>query len=213
MTSLRVTFKIVCTLFLLAGLVSCKDGPGEDDRPAHPAQARAGEFLDALKYGDAKQAAALRLESTGQGFYCQSDKFTDVLEMARAKRSEAECARLSEAKDERLDELSAEARLLVQIVRFSCQHPDGDCADYGQRVLRSHLAAEFEASTFRWRGGGWTIRKVMGDDAEAVVYVDLRAADSQEAAFETLRMKRINDQWFVAESFADNERLPPTKSD
>jgi hypothetical protein len=206
---MRVTFRIVCALLLLVGIATCKARTCDGEPPAHPAEASAEEFLDALKYGDASRAAALHIESTDQGFYCQSDKFEGVLELAHSKRSPAECGRLDSQHldDQRLDKLRVEARLLVQIVRFSCAHPQGGCALYGERVLESHLAAKLDASTFRWRNGDWTIRKVMGDHDEAVVYVELGAQTGQKAAFETLAMKRVGDQWFVAESFVDGDQL------
>jgi hypothetical protein len=189
-------------------MASCKVDARNEQAPAHPAEPRAAEFLDALKYGDADRAAALHIESTANGFYCGSDRFAEVLEMARVKRSDAECARLAEAGDERLAELNAEARLLVQIVRFSCEYPKGDCAAYGEKVFKSHLAAELDRPSFHWRSGDWSIRKVMGDDNEAIVYVDLRPSQGKKAAFETLSMKRIDGQWYVAESFADEDRMP-----
>lgn len=216
MTTCRVLFTCVCTLLLLVVTSGCKESGGEasrgsQDESAHPAAERATTFLDALKYGDAGQAAALHLEGTESGFYCSEEAFVAALERASREKSDSECQRVEALSAAQLDELPQESQLLIQIVRFTCEFPDAGCSEYGERVLRSQLAERLDEVDYTWAIEDWKIKKVIGDQKSAVVYVDItRPGDRLQMSHETMAMKKVSGSWYISEPLLDAEspRVP-----
>ncbi len=191
----RIISLLACATLLAVATAGCKADPA-----AHPAKQRLVAFLDALKYKDAEHAAALHVESTNQGLYCHSKAFAHALSKARAKATPAECARVDKLGAAKLDRLSSEARLLVQIVRFACEQPKAGCAAYGQRVLQSqldHLVHRGAGS--RWAITDYKIQKVLGGANQAVAYVDLVHTGDRARTHQTLTLKKVGTKWYVSE--------------
>lgn len=191
-----LTFRAALALVLVAALwVGCKDRPAE-----HPAAERATSFLDAVKYGDLERASGLHVDATERGFYCESKAFGELTERAQEAATEEECERLASLGAADLERFDTEARLLVQMVRFFCESPDGDCDEYGARVLESHMeTSEKHGGATLFSFDDFELKKVVGDDDRAVVYVDLRDSGDEEA-HETFEMRRHDDEWYVAEA-------------
>ncbi len=200
------SINIVVTIVLLVATVAC--GCKRQSAP-HPAQEPAEAFLDALKYGDFDTAADHHIDGTSEGFYCGSEKFERALQKAKEARSEAECERVEKLGEAQLGELEPEARFIVQLVRFACEQPEAGCADYGQRVVESHLnqLARSDGAS-RWAVADFRIQRVLGGDEEAVVYVDLFSkADAARASHATIGMRKVGDKWVVAEPLRDEKTV------
>lgn len=191
----------IASLLVAALCAGCKDNGAE-----HPAADRARDFLEAVQYGDFESAAAMHIDGTERGFYCASQAFDASADEARRAATDEECERLEQLGSGDFERFEPEARLLVQMVRFYCEEPDGDCRDYGRRVLESHLrAVEHSEGPTPWSFEEFELKKVVGDDDEAVAYLDLHGgADAQRPTHETLTLRRVDGQWVVDDSPDDH---------
>ncbi|QDG54683.1 hypothetical protein FIV42_29250 [Persicimonas caeni] len=122
-------------------------------------------------------------------------------------KTDAECQRVEAIEPREVMGLPEESQLLIQIIRYVCEVPDATCSGYGQRVLESHLTGHLDQPTFVWSIDDWEIQKVIGDEASAVVYVDLvGAGDTDDIAHETLAMKKVGNVWYVSEQMVNEPR-------
>ncbi|MFW5968257.1 MAG: hypothetical protein ACOCV2_12100 [Persicimonas sp.] len=192
------TLPAALALVLVAALwVGCKDRPEQ-----HPATDRAVAFLEAVQYGDFERASAMHVDATERGFYCESRAFDELTERAREAATDEECERLADLSAADLERLETEAHLLVQMVRFFCEEPEGGCEAYGERVLESHMeTSEQRGETTQFSFDDFDLQKVVGDQDKAVVYVDLTGSGEEPgAAHETFEMRRHDGEWFVTEA-------------
>jgi hypothetical protein len=209
--------RVVVTTVLLASLavVACDESstpvlPGQqtspDESPAndHPAADAAERFLRAIQYSDPRTAAKTHVESTHEGFYCQSEEFERVFEAAKSRAGEDACEQARALTNAQLARLDDKARLAAQMLKVVCEEPDATCADYSRRVL--------EAQRDGWVG--WTltlqrfeIQRVLGDQDRAVVYVDTYNTPRGNPEHRTLEMTKVDGRWYVA-----TDLLAPTPS-
>ncbi|MGM0559317.1 MAG: hypothetical protein ACQEVA_23235 [Myxococcota bacterium] len=162
---------------------------------SHPAADAAERFLRAIQYSDTRTAAKTHVESTHEGFYCQSDEFQRVFSAAEQRAGRESCEDARALGNDALARLDDQARLAAQMLKVICEEPDATCADYSRRVL--------EAQRDRW--ATWTqtlqrfeIQRTIGDPDEAVVYVDVYAAPRGEPDHRTLRMRKVGGSWYVS---------------
>ena len=193
---------IVALLLALAVPAACERADSHAAGPALRA------FLDAVQYQDFDGALALHLEASEQGIYCTAEPFEALFEEARRAARPDQCAQITAAGEEALAGVDDETRLLLQIVGFHCRHPGGSCVDYGRRLYRRHLV-DFAEQGIR----GYDIRKVLGDDARAIGYVDLRMADGR-TLHRSLRLRTLDGGWRVEGGLVDavvSESSPPAR--
>jgi hypothetical protein len=209
------TNTVLIALVITSALVGCDESqdspPRQGERAqesaretaAHPAAKAAQRFLRAIQYSDTRTAAETHVESTHEGFYCQSDEFQRVFSAAKKRAGEESCADAQALSNAALARLDDRARLAAQMLKVVCEEPEATCADYSRRVL--------EAQRDRW--ATWTqtlqrfeIQRTLGDDGEAVVYVDIYAVPRGDPEHRTLRMHNISDDWYVADPLLENAK-------
>jgi hypothetical protein len=175
------------------------DAPESTSPPTfdHPAAERVRSFLQAIQYRDVERAYQLHVESTEQGIYCSSDSFKKVLERTRKRKTKTDCRDARKLSDRRRAALENDAELLVQILRFTCEQPDGDCRDYARRVFTS----QWPESRLWQRLDDFELKRVDPRDGEAVVYVDVvRKHEGTRRVFHrSLTLKRYGGEWYVAD--------------
>lgn len=187
-------------LVAIAGLFGCEPGASEDgDTAPPPARQTARGFLKAVQYGDVERAWEMHVASTEQGAYCQSKAFADVLEKTRETMTEADCKGAKELDPTRRASLAADARLLVQILRFACEYPDGDCVDYQKQVFTSQMPE----SSLGTGLGNFEIGELRTDGDTATVYVDYWKGKRDETSVhrESLELRRMDGEWAVTTTF------------
>lgn len=180
---------LLFTLIIAAGsFVGC-------DRE-HDATPALREFLDALQYGNVDGAYSRHIDSTAQSAWC-SPPFQAALRKAQTEPDKQECVRVRSMTTSDLDSLPDEVRLAVQIAGWACENPDGSCQDYAGAVFRQSVA-DHPLVTSKPRS--YTIRRMFGEDARAVAYVDLVLSDGA-TEHRTFELQKIESIWHVSKGF------------
>lgn len=200
--------------FGLVVTVSCDKEPnGESAKVGQqlPSAVAARDFLEAVQYRDVDRAWLRHVESTRRGAYCKSEAFAKVLERTRQEKTKADCDSATRVSDRERAALEDDAELLLQILRFTCEHPEGDCLDYQRRVFTSQVPqTEFWSNLENFE-----IRRVHpGEDETAEradVYVDYWTGKRDEASIEhrTITLRKIDDEWLVETTFGEPESVEP----
>jgi hypothetical protein len=197
---------LALSLVLAVGSVGCDRGEpvgeaaGTDTGPT-AVERRARAFLKAVQYRDVERAFDQHLEQTDQGVYCASDGFQKVLERTRDEKTEKDCEDARKMSPQARAALEDDAELLVQILRFACEQPEGTCRDYARQVFTSQLPR-----TDFWRGlENFEIREVHREGASATAYVDYWTGAKSEASLQrrALKLRRVDGDWVVATSFGE----------
>lgn len=182
-------------LVALVALPACRSRAGQRG-PSHAATPQVEAFARALQYRDAQTVYTMHLESTASGTYCGSPVFSRMLQRVKQRKLDAQaCSRA--ALLTRLDEqdLDAEAALLGQLVRFSCEHPQGTCADYGKQVFEAGLRA---APLWQKPLKGFKVQRVLGTGDEAIAYLDLSYPEPIGTVHKAVALAHTTSGWHVA---------------
>jgi hypothetical protein len=185
---------------------SSKSGPSSDVGQRSPVERAAREFLKAVQYRDVEGAWRLHAASTHRGSYCRSEAFAKVLSRTRNQKTETDCRDARNLTERQRDDMAEDAALLVQILRFACEHPDGDCLDYQKEVFFS----QFPETSFWLTLDGFEIGEVRTTGETAKIYVDYWSDDRSEGTTEhrMLEMRRIDGTWVITTIFgADDSQL------
>lgn len=211
----------IFTLFaaIVFAVSACDDGGDETDEtseqassktaseePNHPAARAASAFLEAVQYRDVEGAWERHVESTQRGVYCSSESFQKILERTREEKTETDCEDVRDFGPERRAALKQDAEFLVQILRFTCEMPEGTCVDYARKVFQS----QFPKTDF-WAGvANYSIAKVRTDEEEADIYVEYWRGNREEAELQrqTLEMVRHEGEWYVDNNFGADASPP-----
>jgi len=199
----------VLTLQTAGCLEECNSStsqPSTDVEHSSPAERAAREFLKAVQYRDVERAWRRHAASTRRGAYCRSEAFSKVLARTRRQKTETDCRDARSVTGRRRDQMAEDAALLVQILRFACEHPDGDCLDYQKEVFFS----QFPETSFWLNLDGFEIGDVRSEGETAKVYVDYWSDERSEGATEhrMLEMRRVDGTWVITTVFgADDSRL------
>lgn len=200
---------ITVGIFATAGCDSTKPAgekssgqTSEGEASPHPARRVARRFLEAVKYRDVDGAFRAHIESTSQGAYCRTDAFHRVMERTRREKTKFDCrdARKLDARERAA--LDDDAALLVQILRFTCENPEGDCLDYQERVFESHLP-----STVFWSQlDGYEITQFRVDGSHADAYIDFWHGERRggNLRHRTLELQKVQGGWVVATRFEES---------
>ena len=162
----------------------------------HPSRATATGVLDAWVYGDFNGIANAHVAGTQASEYC-SQTFVGVLENERKKLTQERCDAIGAINAETATELPDEARLLVQIQRTLCEDKQATCVSYATKLLQS----QFETTP---RPTKYELKKVMGDESTAVVYVDLTTTSGVE--HRVIQMKPIDGKWRVTQGLFSEQK-------
>lgn len=197
--------RICWSLVLLAlALSACK--PAE-----HPAQEAVLGLLDGIKYGDVTAVYMHHKESQpSESTYCRSTQFKRFLPKVKASANKESCAQAKRLTSPESNEpLDDELELLMQVTRFVCEVPQGDCLSYGKMVFYSQLEQQ---PLFIERPQSVKIHKIMGKEDKAVAYVELTYGSGASLKVEprTLNLRLIKGKWFVMTSIT--ELLSPPKA-
>lgn len=170
-----------------------------EESPSQPSARAAAKFLEAVQYRDVEGAWEHHLESTKGGVYCSSEAFQKVLARTKKEKTERDCRDVQKFGPRRRADLKEDEELLVQILRFTCEMPDGTCIDYARKVFETQMPK----SEFWARVANFEIAKVRAEDAEADVYVDYWRGERQAAEVHrrTLEMVRHEGKWYVSNTF------------
>ncbi len=163
---------------------------------AHPSRTTVTGVLDAWVYGDFGGIAKAHVAGTQSSEYC-SETFVGVLENERKKLTQDRCDAVSSIKADTAKSLPDEARLLVQIQRTLCEDKQTTCVSYASKLLRS----QFEATP---RPTRYEVKKVMGDESTAVVYVDLTTANGVQ--HRVIQLKPIDGKWRVTQGLFSEQK-------
>lgn len=163
-----------------------------DSAPAHPSEPTLVAALQAVQYGDASGFTRLHVESTDGSVYCTEKPMQRLWERAGDVAEADRCANLEAVTGDELEEAPDQLRFLLQVVRFRCESPVATCRDYGARALQDGLTA---STLWSARPTGWTLRKFIGDDDNAVAYVDIETAG--QTLHRAVRMTRQDGEWRV----------------
>ena len=179
-------------------------GCNRERTPSHPAADRARAFLEALQYEDVERAYDHHVKSTEHGVYCRSESFQTVLERTRRRKTETDCEDARTLSPRRRASLEADAELLVQILRFTCEHPEGDCRDYAERVFKS----QWPKSRLWRRLDGFELKRVEFHDDETAVYVDVieQTGDEDSISHRSLTLEQYDGRWYVTDQPQRAER-------
>jgi len=183
--------------------IACESGSetseGAGGQAPPPAEQTARGFLKAVQYGDFERAWKLHVASTRQGAYCRSESFADVLARTREEMTEADCEGARGLDPTRRANLADDAQLLVQILRFACEHPDGECLDYQREVFTSQMPN----STLAGALDAFEVGEVRVDGATATVYVDYWSGERENADVhhQSLQLERVGGTWVVTTTF------------
>jgi len=126
-----------------------------------------------------------------------------VLERTKEQKTEQDCRDVRSFGPSRRAALEEDAELLVQILRFTCEMPEGTCVDYARKVFETQLPK----SDF-WAGvANFEISKVRAEGGEADVYVDYWRGERSSAEVErrTLEVKRHDGSWYVTDQFGASD--------
>lgn len=178
----------------LGGALACERAP-----EAHPATEALEGYLMALQYGDAERLFVWHIEGTPAGTWCGSESFGALLDRVKQERTPETCQQVRAlTAPAQAAPLEDEQALLVQTMRFVCEHPEGHCRDYAERVFRSGLEA---SPAWRVRLRGHTIERVQPgpEPGTAIAYVDLIYPEPIGTRHETLRLERTPLGWRVAD--------------
>lgn len=196
---------VACSL-IFAGCDGWKRSEETDEpsEPSHPAVKVVESYLEAVQYRDVERAWNHHVESTERGLYCSSDAFEKVLERTREEKTERDCRDVRKVGPERRASLEEDAVLLLQILRFTCEHPEGTCRDYAREVFTTQLPK----SKIWEQTGEYRIRRVEADDEETNVYVDLWRGEAAEAEIhrQNVELIRHDDRWVVTTGPSGEER-------
>lgn len=173
----------LCALVFLS--FSACDRPHESSEDLHAA-------LDAVKFGDRERVFQYHADSTDLGMWC-SEQFKSVLNKAREAHDEAECGRLEGMTRQDLDAMPDELRLAVQVARFVCEDPTGECTDYARFAFFRGADADGILS-----GGvrDVVLRRHFGDGLHAAAYVEFHLKDGQVVQ-RTLKLRKLGSRWRI----------------
>lgn len=126
-----------------------------------------------------------------------------MLARTRRQKTETDCRDARKVTERRRDDMAEDAALLVQILRFACEHPNGDCLDYQQKVFFS----QFPETSFWLTLDGFAIGDVRTTGKTAKIYVDYWSDERSEGATEhrTLEMRRFDETWVVTTVFGADQ--------
>lgn len=194
---------------LLAPLALCL---GACNPFEHPAQGAVQGFLDGIKYGDVTAIYLHHSESLpSHSTYCRSTQFKRFLPKVKASANEASCAQAKRVTSPDSNEpLDDELELLMQVTRFVCEVPQGDCLSYGKMVFYSQVEQQ---PLFIERPQSVKIHKIINKKDQAVAYVDLvYAADGPlKIQPRTMSLKLVKGKWLVLNPVTELLALPKPK--
>jgi hypothetical protein len=149
--------------------------------------------LEALRYGDLDRFVELHVEASEASVYCAEPAMKRLWEKAGTVAESGRCGGLDGVDGESLDETPDELRFLLQVVRFRCENPNGTCAAYGATALRDGASrSPLVTGTI----SGWEVRKHLGDDAQAVAYVDITV--DGDVMHRAVKLRRVGESWRIA---------------
>ncbi len=205
----RIAALLLAVFVPLAGCVSTCGSPAparRDAGEASPPERALRQFLEAVQYRDVERAWKRHAASTDQGAYCRSGAFEKVLQRTREEMTERDCRDAEKMDAERRARLEEDAALLVQILRFACESPEGRCVDYQRRVFVSQVP-----ESDLWEDlEGFEIGEIRVDGERAKAYVDYWSGERSESTEQhrTLELERVDDRWVVTTIFGkDGSRL------
>jgi hypothetical protein len=148
--------------------------------------------LEAVKYQDVDGLKRVHVEASEGSVYCAEDAMQRLWEKAGGVAKSGRCASLDEVSASEVDSAPDELRFLLQVVRFRCERPNATCSEYGGSAL-----AEGARTSSLWQGNveSWTVRKRIGDDSQAVVYVDILV--NGETVNRSVKLRRHKESWRV----------------
>lgn len=175
-------------LCLPLALACCAPGPERSAREA------ATRYLEAWRFKDTEALFAAHAESSARGTYCASPAFAALHDKVKRTSSPGACAE-ARAAGPAPEGLDPEAALLLQLVRFVCEEPEGDCRGYQRRVFDAAL----EVSP-AWAGA---LERAEVDSVEATTStararVVLHHTCCEAPARVTLPLERAPTGWRVA---------------
>lgn len=157
----------------------------------HPATPTVEKFAGAVQYQDVERAWSLHVLSTDASQYC-ADSFVRVISAVKEKASDAGCEEARALTDPELEGLPTEARLIAQVTRTVCEDPTIDCTGYSRRVFESQWDAMGEIDSLE-------VKKVLGDEANAAAYVDMKSGKNVE--HRTIKLVTAGEDWRVESGF------------
>ncbi len=173
---------------LVAPVMGCTPGPERDAREATT------RYLEAWRFKDVQALYDAHAESSARGTYCTSSAFATLHDRVKRTSSPQACA---EARAAGTDpkELDPETALLLQVVRFVCEEPEGTCRDYQRRVFDAALDASPAWSGALERA---EVDSVDATESTARARVVLHHTCCEAPTRTTLTLERAPTGWRVA---------------
>lgn len=175
-------------------------------RGRHASEQVLTSYLEAFLYRDATLAFEADVASSEQGRWCAMGSFRQLLTRLSAEQDAQKCAHAREvtSSEEAFAALDAEQALMVQTLRFVCEHPKGSCRDYARQVYGATLS---ENPYWRERLQGYEVARVVPSDegSSATAHVELDYAQPFGKHRETVELRRLPDGWRVTRGLAAEE--------
>ncbi len=176
-------------LLLIFLLASC-------EKPAHPVEEKAALILDAIKFGDTDTLIKHHIESTPQAVFCTAE-FERTLKKVEAINNAQNCKAVKSISESEFNALPDEEKLVTRIARFVCENKEKTCHSFSKEIYKQSL------ENVGWVGQvkGYKIKRTLGDEGDAVVYVEYAGAFGVRTG--VLKFKKISSNWFLVTGLLD----------
>jgi hypothetical protein len=156
----------------------------------HPAEGKASLILDAIKFGDQETLLKNHIENSKHAIFCTAE-FERTLKKVEKTKTPKRCAEIKSMSKKVFIGLSDEAKLTAKIARFSCRDSVKSCETFSTELLKESL------DSMKWmkQVKGYKIKRTIGDEASAVVYVEFAGAFGVKRS--ALKFKKISSTWLL----------------